>query len=281
MQGSVSTQPGPEEAWQALIDRREIRLYLDYDGTLVSHTERPSDARPDDELLAVLGSLCHLTGVQVAIVSGRPRSELQKWLGDLPLALWAEHGATSREPGGDWAGGESPSTSSLPVRQLLERFCEAVPGSSIEVKEHGLAWHYRAAPVGPDTSCLSAFSEALETIAAKHGLEVMAGDGVIEARRLGVHKGLAVNRGGDGDAAIVAIGNDRTDEDMFRALPASAMTIVVGTMPSSAAYRVAGVSDVRRLLNLLILHRSAARPRFERGPESKPQLLLDGCSGQE
>ena len=57
--------------------------------------------------------------------------------------------------------------------------------------------------------------------------------------------------------AIVAIGNDRTDEDMFRALPPSAMSIVVGTARSCAAYRVDGVSDVRRLLRQLIAERSA------------------------
>ena len=238
------------------------------------------DARPDDELLAILSNLCRLRGVEVAIVSGRPRSELQNWLGALPATLWAEHGATWREPGGDWNGGASISSWSVPLEQLLSRFLKAVPGSSIELKEHGLAWHYRAAPVGPDAARLSAFSEALSAIAAGDGLETVPGDGVIEVRRQGIHKGLAVNSAGEGNPAIVAIGNDRTDEDMFRALPASATTIVVGRMPSSAAYRVAGVSDVRRLLNLLILHRSA-RPRFERGTESKPQLLLDGCSGQE
>ncbi len=280
MQGSVSNQPEPAGAWQTLIDRREIRLYLDYDGTLVSHTERPLDARPDDELLAILSNLCSLWGVEVAIVSGRPRSELQNWLGGLPATLWAEHGATWREPGGDWSGGASISSWSLPLEQLLNRLLKAVPGSSIELKEHGLAWHYRAAPVGPDTARLSAFSEALSDIAAGDGLEVMPGDGVIEVRRQGIHKGLAVNSGGEGNPAIVAIGNDRTDEDMFRALPASATSIVVGTMPSSAMYRVAGVSDVRRLLNQLILHRSVSR-RFDLGTASKPEQLLDDSSGRE
>ena len=252
--------PGPDEAWKTLLDQPEVRLFLDYDGTLVPHAEHPSDASPDDEVLELLTGVGRLPGVRVAIVSGRPSDELELWLGRLPVALWGEHGATSRDPGGTWTHRESVTPLDPSMRQQLQRFCEAVPGSTIEVKEHGLAWHHRAASVKPDSDRLRTFAQTLTEIAARHALEVIPGDGVIEVRRRGIHKGLAIDAVDRfPGAAIAAIGNDRTDEDMFKALPPWAIGIVVGTAPSSAAFRVAGVPDVRRLLRQLLAARSAQK----------------------
>ena len=53
-------------------------------------------------------------------------------------------------------------------------------------------------------------------------------------------------------AAIVAIGDDRTDEDLSGALPTSALTIHVGGESSCARYRLADPAAVRRLLRRLM-----------------------------
>jgi trehalose 6-phosphate synthase/phosphatase len=47
---------------------------------------------------------------------------------------------------------------------------------------------------------------------------------------------------------IAAVGDDWTDEDLFRALPPEAVTIGVGFRPSGARYRVARPRDARELL---------------------------------
>ena len=49
-------------------------------------------------------------------------------------------------------------------------------------------------------------------------------------------------------ALIVALGDDRTDEDLFAALPPSAIAIHVGPGPSLAAFRLTNVADARRVL---------------------------------
>jgi trehalose-6-phosphatase len=59
---------------------------------------------------------------------------------------------------------------------------------------------------------------------------------------------------------IMAIGDDRTDEDLFRARPASSATVVVGDRPSFARFRAADYREVRQ-----ILHSLAHRP----GPLSR------------
>jgi len=78
---------------------------------------------------------------------------------------------------------------------------------------------------------------------------------VIELRPCGVNKGtivpplVAAMLAG---ALIVALGDDRTDEDLFAALPPSAIAIHVGPGPSLAAFRVTNVADARRVLAALV-----------------------------
>ena len=53
-------------------------------------------------------------------------------------------------------------------------------------------------------------------------------------------------------ALVVAIGDDRTDEDLFAALPPSALAIHVGPEPTMAAIRIGGVPEVRALLRTIL-----------------------------
>jgi trehalose-6-phosphatase len=55
------------------------------------------------------------------------------------------------------------------------------------------------------------------------------------------------------------MGDDATDEDLFRALPAGSATISVGFRPSIANYRVARPQGARALLAGVLARRSAAR----------------------
>jgi trehalose 6-phosphate synthase/phosphatase len=50
------------------------------------------------------------------------------------------------------------------------------------------------------------------------------------------------------DAAILAVGDDRTDEELFSALPPAAQSIHVGSGPSLARWRADGIDAVLRLL---------------------------------
>ena len=85
-------------------------------------------------------------------------------------------------------------------------------------------------------------------------VEILAGHDVIELRPHGVNKGglvpPIVERAPDG--LIVAIGDDATDEDMFAALPPSAISIRVGPGDSRAEFRVGVAADVRALLKAVI-----------------------------
>jgi len=82
---------------------KELDLFLDYDGTLVPFMPFPELASPDDDLKDLIGALLGKPGIRIHILTGRTRDDLQRWCGDLPVSLYAEHGLWMRPPGQDWA----------------------------------------------------------------------------------------------------------------------------------------------------------------------------------
>ncbi|MGZ3424062.1 MAG: trehalose-phosphatase, partial [Polyangiales bacterium] len=66
-----------------------------------------------------------------------------------------------------------------------------------------------------------------------------------------VHKGIIVEqilRTHEGSPVIVAIGDDRTDEDLFAAVPEGGITIHVGQAETDARFRLGSPVEVRKLL---------------------------------
>src|SRR5258708_23201442 len=96
---TVVTSPNDLEALAARL-RSEARLLLllDYDGTLVPFARAPDLAAPDRPLRDLLAALAAKPGVHIHVVSGRRREPLERWLGDLPIGLHAEHGYWSPMP---------------------------------------------------------------------------------------------------------------------------------------------------------------------------------------
>ncbi|WP_438043842.1 bifunctional alpha,alpha-trehalose-phosphate synthase (UDP-forming)/trehalose-phosphatase [Sorangium sp. So ce128] len=224
---------------------------LDYDGTLVPFAPVPDLAAPDEELLALLRALSERDRVHV--VSGRRRADIERWLGALPLHIHAEHGFWSRSTASDdWVALEPDAAAwKGEVRAILEGFTRRTPGSFIEEKTVMLAWHYRTAEPELASQHVRELRARLEERLPMDTLELLAGAKVVEVRPRGVHKGRVVPRILDdvpARAAVIAIGDDRTDEDIFAALPPSAYTIHVGNESSRAAYRLPDAGAVRRLL---------------------------------
>lgn len=229
-------------------------LLLDYDGTLVPLAPLPHLAAPDRGLFEVLEQLAAHPELEVHVVSGRKRDSLDGWLGHLPIALHAEHGLWSRgRDGGEWIQRPIASPEWIPqVRPFLETFVKGTPGSFIEEKTAGLAWHYRGAEPVFGASQARELRLLLLELFSNAPLEVISGEKVVEVRTQGIHKGIIAKEVLQERAerpAIVAIGDDRTDEDLFRALPPEAITIHVGPGLSCARHRLHGVAQVREVLS--------------------------------
>lgn len=229
-------------------------LVLDYDGTLTGFSPRPGLAKPTPELKELLGRLTGEQRNRVVIVSGRDGETLEKWVGDLPLDLIAEHGAWIRELGQPWRTLEPMDDSWKPqLRQVLEVFVDRTPGSLLEEKSFSLVWHYRMVKPDLAETRLAELREALSAQVNSLGLTVMEGNKILEVKPPNVSKGRAAHHymhETDADFVIV-IGDDRTDEDMFEAAPEDAWTIKVGRGPTTARFSVDGHQDVIDLLTKL------------------------------
>ena len=242
---------------QRMADTDSLLLLLDYDGTLVPFTPTPELARPDAEVLTLLRALATRPDTEVHLVSGRPQDILEEWLGELPIWLHAEHGFVSRDPETrHWvAAAEVGGSWREPVLAILRETTQRTPGSRVEVKTAALAWHYRMADQETGARRANELRLHLSQLLSNQPVEILPGNRVIEIRPYGVHKGRIVPPLGAerlAATAILAIGDDRTDEDLFGALPPEAITIRVGPGDTRARFRLDGVVPVRLLLQSLV-----------------------------
>ncbi len=195
----------------------------------------------------------------VHVLSGRSRESLDGWLGDVPVGLHAEHGVWSRWPGEAWMSHVAiPPPGLAHVEATMVDAVRRTPGTFLEHKGSSLAWHYRMAePV----LAARRLADLRRRLAAQltPDLTLLDGAKVLEVRARGADKGVAAARivervraGGRGELAILAIGDDRTDEDMFANLPEAAITVRVGAGVTVAHHRVESPDDVRVLLRGLL-----------------------------
>lgn len=252
--------------------RRRL-VMLDYDGTLVPFSSRPPDATPGAELLEVLDRLAAVEATTVAIISGRARGEIEEWFRPVPrLWLAAEHGAATRAPGStEWEvrAGRYSSESRQRVHTVLEHFVDRTPGSFIEEKEFSVVWHYRMSDPEFGEWLANELVSNLGQMLADTELRAVHGNRMVEVRPIWANKGqvgellLARERSEHpGDAShsfILAAGDDRTDEDLFAALPPEAWSVHVGTGRSLARFRVSGPSQMVAVLEGLAESYRASR----------------------
>jgi trehalose 6-phosphate synthase/phosphatase len=229
-------------------------LFLDYDGTLVPFSRHPKLAVPNNELLGLLKILSSDERNEVTIISGRDRDSLDEWFSDLPLNLVAEHGVAVRLKNGIWQLEREIDQSWKPnIRPTLELFSQRSPGSFIEEKNNTLAWHYRNVDSELGFVRSRELLDSLHHMIRNAHLQIIDGNKVIEVRVAGIDKGSVARKFLEQHQCdfILAVGDDKTDEDMFRALADKAITIKIGSGHTLAQYSLPNQQEVLRLLQLL------------------------------
>lgn len=233
---------------------RSRLLFLDYDGTLTPLARYPAMAEPDAEKLELLQALASEEKNCVVIVSGRDRQTLDEWFGQLPVGLIAEHGAWFKFKALGWQRAK-PSSGAWKQQLLpiLETYADRLPGAFVEEKDDSLAWHYRMADPEQAEQRASELTDHLLQLTAKTDLQIVQGSKVVEIRRAGVDKGSAsLAWTGNGEYEFVlGIGDDATDEDLFKALPECAVSIRVGVSTTHAQYNLRSSAEVIELLRAL------------------------------
>jgi trehalose 6-phosphate synthase/phosphatase len=233
-------------------ERRAV--LLDYDGTLVPFVADPKAAAPDPELLQLLETLASQESTDVVIVSGRRRSDLQAWLGPLPIGFVAEHGLWLRPAHGEWRLLKHVTAQwKDQIRPILQLYVDRLPGALLEEKEYSLAWHYRRADVDQGSVRSKELLDDLGDYTRNIDVQVHEGNKVIEIRNAGVTKadGTLEWLGERSYDFLLAIGDDWTDEDMFKVLPPETYSVRVGQIHSAARFHIANHLAVRQVLRRL------------------------------
>ena len=187
----------------------------------------PQAAIPAPALLAALSGLCADPANRVFIVSGRDQVFLDAVVGERcpHVGLSAEHGAYLKEPwrSEDWVDLSAHADRSwMPeVASILDEFTERTPGAFVEHKRSSLTWHYRLADPQHGAAVAQECYAALEAaLRGRFLAEILIGKKNLEVRPRSSNKGVVIRRILELYANVDFVfcaGDDRTDEDMFRA----------------------------------------------------------------
>lgn len=258
-QNSQHTRQLPHITRQHILERyaaaKQKLLLLDYDGTLVPFATTPVSAIPDKNLLQLLRRLAADEKTDLTIISGRDSKSLERWFGSLPVNLVSEHGAGIRLKNQGWQHGQGIDQSWKGfILPMLELFSQRSPGSFIEDKVQTLVWHYRNVETELGFIRSRELLDNLQHLVRNANLHIIDGNRVIEIRVSGIDKGAVTKRLlSDGQYDFVlAIGDDKTDEDMFRVLAKEAFTIKIGLGHTVAQYYLPDQGEVRGLLEALL-----------------------------
>ena len=245
-----------EEIKHAYKQSKERLIFLDYDGTLVGFFENPDDSKPDQELIEILEHLTKDINNHIVIISGRGRKSLEEWMKPYTLDIIAEHGVWIKRMDKPFKTFIKINASwKKEILSLLERYVNRTPGSFVEEKDYSLVWHYRKVETGLGEVRTRELTSHLKYMTANENLEVLEGDMIVEIKNSEINKGKAAQKlmkiYPDADF-LLALGDDFTDEDTFKAMPEEAYTIKVGTSASEAKFSVNSYKEVRKFFNEII-----------------------------
>lgn len=173
----------------------------------------------------------------------------------------AEHGAFYKE-NGIWHKNINKAEWSSGLVSISKLFVEKTPRSHLEVKETALAWHYRESDAWLGALRAQQLINVLVNICIQQKLQIIQGDKVVEIKSPDYNKGSEVRRQLEKKHYdfIIAMGDDTTDEDMFKALPVNAVTIKVGYVSEAASYNMPSQTEVLPFLQILANKKDMKQP---------------------
>ncbi|TKI08316.1 trehalose-phosphatase [Martelella alba] len=220
-------------------------FFFDLDGTLAAIEKRPEWVSIPDNIKQALAVIFSATGGALALISGRPLSELDALTAPLSCPAAGVHGAERRDATGKIHRIELSPTLISAVGSELRRALTAFPGCHVEEKGMAYALHYRQAERFKDQ--IEALSMSL--LQRYPELAIQPGKCVFELKPRGADKGAAIDafmheRPFVGKTPLF-IGDDLTDEAGFECVNAlGGLSIKVGPGKTAARFRLDGVDKV-------------------------------------
>lgn len=235
---------------------KKIILLLDFDGTLAPIVSTPEQAKMSVSCERVIRKITKSPHFVPLVISGRKASFLISRLSKFNIGMAAEHGSTFFNPETKkWKVlvNGNPKAWYSDAYRIIHDYTVRTPNSFVERKRFCLTWHYRNSPQEfAKFNGRKMFNE-LEEGLANLPVVVSKGKKVIEVKAIEASKGFfanfILNQYRNEEVIVIAIGDDTTDEDMFKALSPQHISIKVGTEETCADYRLTSQEDVEAFLD--------------------------------
>jgi trehalose 6-phosphate phosphatase len=235
------------------LEIRRCAFFFDVDGTLAEIQPRPELVSIPPRSLVALEHL-HVSEIPVAVISGRPLSQLDALLSPLCLPAAGVHGAERRTAEGTLQNLALDRDLLDAIQQELAQACERHPGLTLENKTVAFALHFRLAPELEDIARALA-----ENFVERYGhvLTLQPGKCVFELKPRGASKGEVIRtfmqEAPFKGRTPVFVGDDLTDEAGFKAVnELGGLSIKVGAGPTEATQRLDSVEAVGAWLESLL-----------------------------
>lgn len=247
-----------------ILEKENIIIFSDYDGTLVDFYNDPEKAIPNKELLIAMEKLGQSKNIEFVLISGRDKNFLPKHFGNINgITLVAEHGAWIKESNNEeWKNDhmlDVKENQKKTVKNILENFTKVIVGSFIEEKNYSIVWHYRTVNINAnvlDNFIFEMEKEIKKTIKNINDIDVTRGNKILEIKRNDINKGIIVKKImlKKNPTFAFSMGDDIADEEMHKVLNAyeNTITIKVGlSNNTNAKYQIHDYKKAIRIIKIL------------------------------
>jgi len=243
------------------IKGKQLFLFLDFDGTLTPIRRDPRKVRLGKGMYHTLKRVADKSNICVAVISGRRLGGIKKMIGLKNVIYVGNHGLEAIGPNLNFILPSAVKTKKIikDVGQKLKKKLRKFKGVIIEDKNLTLSVHYRMANERDAYSVIQIVESITKPYQKKRQIKVTEGKKVREIRppatwdKGRVAKKLLKLEEKRLQKRIIPIcmGDDKTDEDIFKLFKKRGYTIKITKKPdkaSSANYFLRNTSEVRNVL---------------------------------
>lgn len=243
---------------------RFIFLFLDYDGTLAPIVRNPNNSIMPQKAKMILRCLSKDPNMRIAIISGRALKDIRNKIGLEGIIYAGNHGLEIDGPKIKFNVPVSIRYKAAlkKIKSALKKKLSRIKGAIVEDKGLTLSVHYRLVDVKDIWLVKTIFHEVLAHYIVSDRVKIRPGKKVLEIRPpLEWDKGKIVLWLlarlkfilGEKRCIPIYIGDDTTDEDAFKVLKNTGLTVFVGDSGRThAKYYLRNTQEVTEFLEQIL-----------------------------
>ena len=256
---------------EKVLGKKDIFIFLDYDGTLAPITDKPEKAFISKETKKILANLARIPNCKIAIISGRAIKDIKKKVGIKNIVYAGNHGLEIEGPQAKFKKQIDQKSLAIlrSIKTELAKKLSGIKGAFVEDKDLTLSFHYRLVDKKYIPEFKNVFHETIIPHLASDTIRIKPGKKVFEVRpSINWDKGkvvlwlLARERLANRNKKILPlyVGDDITDEDAFCAIRNKGLTVFVGLPKESCAeYYLKSTQEVTKLLEKILEHHNKSK----------------------